>query len=394
MVRRRALSVREVDAIREEGMHWIDHNLYLQIRSQGTRSWLFRYWVGGKPKVLGLGAMRDVTLAKARDQADRLRLKLRDGEMPETHKKAAPSTATTNNVPTFRECARIYINTHESAWKNDKHRAQWRSTLETYVYPVFGGKPVDQIEIADVLKVLEPIWVNKAPTAGNIRGRIDKIIGWATAMGYRQGDNPAARDGPLSHLLPELGKLQKAQKHHSAVPYRELPALFERIAALTSTSAKALRFTILTAARTGEVLGATWSEIDLDNKVWVIPAGRMKAGAEHRVPLNDAAMAILQTLPKSGELAFPNSKGKPLSNMAMLQCLRGLRDDGATVHGFRATFSTWAREQTDYSPEVIEAALAHTQSNKVIAAYARTTYFERRRDLLKAWGAFCLGQLV
>lgn len=393
MVRRRALSAREVEAIREEGMHWIDDNLYLQIRPQGTRSWLFRYWVEGKPKVLGLGSARDVTLAKARDQADRLRLQIRDGDLPQAPKKSTAPKATTSKVPTFRECARVYINTHESAWKNGKHRAQWRSTLETYVYPVFGNKPVDQIEISDVLKVLEPIWITKAPTAGNIRGRIDKVIGWATAMGYRQGDNPAARDGPLNHLLPELGKLQKAQKHHSAVPYRELPALFNRIASLTSTSAKALRFTILTTARTGEALGARWSEIDLDNKVWVIPPERMKAAVEHRVPLSDAALAILKTLPKTGELVFPNPKGKPLSNMAMLQCLRGLRDDGATVHGFRATFSTWAREQTDYSPEVIEAALAHTQSNKVIAAYARTTYFERRRDLLAEWGAFCQGQV-
>ena len=241
MVRRRALSAREVDAIREEGMHWIDDNLYLQIRSQGTRSWLFRYWVDGKPKVLGLGAVRDVTLAKARDQADRLRLQIRDGDLPQAQKKAIAPKAATSKVPSFRECARVYINTHESAWKNDKHRAQWRSTLETYVYPVFGNKPVDQIEISDVLKVLEPIWITKAPTASNIRGRIDKVMGWATAMGYRQGDNPAARDGPLSHLLPELGKLQKAQKHHSAVPYRELPTLYKQIATLSSTSAKARR---------------------------------------------------------------------------------------------------------------------------------------------------------
>src|SRR5690606_14098864 len=291
MARRRALSSREVEALREVGMHWISDNLYLQIREQGTRSWLFRYWVDGKPKVIGLGATRDVTLAEARDRADRLRIEIRDGGDPAGQRRAArgerraervATVATT--VPTFEECAREYINSHEAGWKNDKHRAQWRSTLKTYAYPVIGKMPVNEIGIDDVLKVLKPIWTTKAPTAGNLRGRIDKILGWATAMGYRTGDNPASRDGPLAHLLPPLGKVKREKKHHAAVPYREVPAVVAEIRKLGSTSANALLFTILTAARTGETLGATWDEIDLDEKLWAVPAARMKAGAEHKVP--------------------------------------------------------------------------------------------------------------
>lgn len=399
MARRRALSAREVDALRDVGMHWISDNLYLQIREQGTRSWLFRYWVDGKPKVIGLGATRDVTLAEARDRADRLRIEIRDGGDPAGQKKAAreerKAERVATAVPTFEECAREYINSHEASWKNDKHRAQWRSTLKTYAYPVIGKTPVNEIGIDDVLKVLKPIWTTKAPTAGNLRGRIDKILGWATAMGYRTGDNPASRDGPLAHLLPPLGKVKREKKHHAAVPYREVPAVVAEIRKLGSTSAKSLLFTILTAARTGETLGATWDEIDLDQKLWMVPAARMKAGAEHKVPLSDEVIRLLNTLPRATDgnpHLFPGPRAKTLSNMAMLQCLRGIRDDGATVHGFRASFSTWAREQTDFSPEIIEAALAHTQSDKVVAAYARTTFLDRRRELMQVWAGFCMAE--
>ncbi len=401
MARRRALSAREVDGLREVGMHWISDNLYLQIREQGTRSWLFRYWVDGKPKVIGLGATRDVTLAEARDRADRLRIEIRDGGDPAGQRKAAREerkaervATVATAVPTFEECAREYINSHEASWKNDKHRAQWRSTLKTYAYPVIGKTPVNEIGIDDVLKVLKPIWTTKAPTAGNLRGRIDKILGWATAMGYRTGDNPASRDGPLAHLLPPLGKVKREKKHHAAVPYREVPAVVAEIRKLGSTSAKALLFTILTAARTGETLGATWDEIDLDEKLWTVPAGRMKAGAEHKVPLSDEVIRLLKSLARTTDgnpHLFPGPRAKTLSNMAMLQCLRGIRDDGATVHGFRASFSTWAREQTDFSSEIIEAALAHTQSDKVVAAYARTTFLDRRRELMQVWARFCMG---
>lgn len=402
MARQRALSAREVDALRDVGMHWVSDNLYLQIREQGTRSWLFRYWVDGKPKVIGLGAMKDVPLAKARDKAERLRIKVRDGADPAAEKKTAKAArraeqavAAAASVPTFEECAREYINAHEASWSNDKHRAQWSSTLKMYVYPHIGKKPVNEIGIDDVLKVLKPIWTTKPPTAGNVRGRIDKILGWATAMGYRTGDNPASRDGPLMHLLPSLSKVQRQQKHHKAVPYKEVPQVVADLQKLGSTSAMALLFTILTAVRTGETLGATWDEIDLDAKLWTIPAERMKAGAEHQVPLASEVIALLNTLPRDptgkNPHLFRGSRAAMLSNMAMLQCLRGVRDDGATVHGFRASFSTWAREQTDYSAEIVEASLAHTQSDKVVAAYARTTFLDRRRELMADWAAFCMG---
>jgi integrase len=374
-------------------MHWVSDNLYLQIREQGTRSWLFRYWVDGKPKVIGLGAMKDVPLTKARDKTERLRIAVRDGADPAAEKKMAKAArkaeqavAAAASVPSFEECAREYINSHEASWSNDKHRAQWPSTLKMYVYPHIGKTPVNEIGIDDIVKVLKPIWTTKPPTAGNVRGRIDKILGWATAMGYRTGDNPASRDGPLMHLLPSLSKVQRQQKHHAAVPYKEVPAVVADIRKLDSTSANALLFTILTAVRTGETLGATWDEIDLEVKLWTIPAERMKAGAEHKVPLAAETIALLSSFPREptgkNPRLFRGPRAAMLSNMAMLQCLRGVRDDGATVHGFRAAFSTWAREQTDYSAEIIEASLVQTQSDKVVAAYTRTTFLDRRRDLM------------
>jgi len=346
--------------------------------------------------------MKDVPLTKARDKAERLRIAVRDGGDPAEEKKATKAAqkaqqavAAAASVPSFEECAREYINSHEASWSNDKHRAQWPSTLKMYVYPHIGKTPVNEIGIDDVLKVLKPIWTTKPPTAGNVRGRIDKILGWATAMGYRTGDNPASRDGPLMHLLPSLSKVQRQQKHHAAVPYREVPDVIIDLGKLGSVSAKAPMFTITTAARTGETLGATWDEIDLEAKLWTIPAERMKAGAEHKVPLATETVAVLTSLPRDptgkNPHLFRGPRAKTLSNMAMLQCLRGIRDDGATVHGFRAAFSTWAREQTDYSAEIIEASLAHTQSDKVVAAYARTTFIDRWRELMADWAAFCMG---
>jgi integrase len=399
VARKRAMSQREVDALKRPGMTCMSDNLYLQIRDQGTRSWLYRYWVDRKPKVIGLGAAREFTLAEARLKAERLRLAIRDGADPADEKKARRSagkaervaaSAGSTEVPTFEQCAREYIRSHEASWKNDKHRAQWPSTLKAYVYPVIGNKPASEIEIDDILAILKPIWTTKAPTAGNIRGRLDKILGWATAMGYRTGDNPASRDGPLQHLLPSIGKLKRDKKHHAAVPYKEVPAVVAELRKLNSTSATALLFTILTAARTGETLGATWDEIDLGAKLWTIPASRMKAGSAHQVPLADEVITLLKSLPRddANPHLFRGARAKKLSDMAMLQCLRGIRDDGATVHGFRAAFSTWAREQTDYAHEIVEAALAHTQSNQVIAAYARTTYLDRRRELLAEWASF------
>jgi len=337
---------------------------------------------------------RRQALSEARDEAAMLRVQVRRGgdPMAERQKTAAiekPRTKAT--VPTFAHCADEYIKAHRDGWKNEKHIDQWESTLKNYAGPVIGKKPVDQVVVEDVLKILKPIWTSKPETATRLRGRIEKVLGWATAMKFRTGDNPAAWSGALSHLLPAISKVQKIE-HHKAVPYPELPPLMKELAKNDSTSAKALIFTILTGARTGETVGATWDEIDLANKLWVIPEERMKAGREHRVPLSDKAVQLLKTLPHDGKFVFPGSKpGKPLSNMAMLMLLRGYRDDGVTVHGFRSAFSTWARERTDYPREIVEACLAHASGDAVELAYRRTDFLDKRRELMVRWDQFCTG---
>jgi integrase len=376
------------------GTHRVDENLFLQVRQDGTRSWAFRYSRGGRMRSLGLGSIRRVPYNDARQVATEYRLKLWRGVDPAEERREARAAAQAiarKDIPSFAWCAEQYISAMEASWRNAKHRAQWESTLRMYAGPVIGKKAVDEICVDDVLRIIEPIWLSKPETASRLRGRIEKVLGWAAAKRYRTGENPARwQGGELSHLLPAIGKVQKIE-HHAAVPYVELPGLMAELRKLDSTSAKALRFTILTAARTGETIGARWDEIDLDAATWTIPAERMKAGVEHRVALSDEAVKLLKSMPRTGDLVFPGPKGK-LSNMAMLQCLRGIRGTGETVHGFRSAFSTWAREQTEFSIEIIESALAHKQSNKVIAAYARTTYFDRRRDLMVDWARYCRGK--
>lgn len=394
MARKRALSAREVDALMGKlGTHRVDENLYLQIREDGTKSWAFRYSRGGKMRSLGLGPVRHVPLTEARTLAGEYRTKLWRGvDIAAEHRaqrEQVKETLASSTAPTFGWCAEQYIAAHEASWKSPVHRRQWVQTLEDYCGPVIGKTPVDQVGVDEVLKVLQSLWTSKPETAGRLRGRISKVLGWARAKGYRSGDDPAARGGPLDHLLPALSKVQTV-RHHASVPWPELPDLVVGLRGLGSISAKALLFTILTAARTGETLGATWDEIDLEARLWSLPAERMKAAREHKVPLSDEVVALLESLPTRKGLLFPGArKGKPLSNMAMVQCLRGLRDDGATVHGMRATFSTYAREQTNFSEEVIEHALAHGHKSKVIGAYARTTRLSERVGLMQAWADHC-----
>jgi integrase len=398
MARRRALSAREVDALMSKlGTHRVDENLFLQVRKDGTRSWAFRYSRGGKMRSLGLGAVRRVPYGDARHAATEYRLKLWRGIDPAEERmeaKAAAQSVARTDVLTFAWCADQYIEAHRAGWKNRKHIDQWESTLRMYAGPVVGKMAVDQITVDHVMKILsggkESLWLTKPETASRLRGRIEKVLGWATAMKYRHGDNPARwQGGELPHLLPAISKVQKIE-HHRSVPYAELPALMTDLCKLDSTSAKALRFTILTAARTSEVLGMTWQEVDLETAKWVIPQVRMKAGVEHQVPLSPEAVALLRSMPRDNDLVFPGPKGKQLSNMAMSMVLRGLRDDGSTVHGFRSTFSVWCRETTEANIEIVESALAHKQSDKVVAAYARTTYFDRRRDLMADWARYCM----
>jgi integrase len=339
---------------------------------------------------MGLGAASEKSLTEARDEAAVLRVQVRKGGDPMGEREqVAAKTKPRTKAPTFADCADKYIEAHRAGWKNAKHIDQWESTLRTYAGPVIGKKPVDQIAVEDLLKILKPIWSAKPETASRLRGRIEKVLGWATAMKFRTGDNPAAWSGALSHLLPAISKVQKIE-HHKAVPYVEVPALMKQLIGNDSISAKALIFTILTGARTGETIGATWAEIDLDNKLWTIPAERMKAGREHRVPLSARIIALLNKLPRDSKYLFANPRsGRGLSNLAMLMLLRGLRDDGVTVHGFRSAFSTWAREQTDYPREIVEACLAHASGDAVELAYRRTDFLDKRRELMEAWARFC-----
>lgn len=383
------LTATEVEALTDDGLHRVDHGLYLQIRREGaTRSWLLRYRFRGRPKWMGLGPARLLTLTEARRRALANQKLILDGIDPQKARKADRRPATM----TFDECADKYVKAHRAGWKNEKHIAQWTSTLDTYAGPVIGKLPVDEVDTGHIVKILQPLWTTKTETATRLRGRLERVLNWARASGFRKGENPARWKDGVDHHLPPPGKVKKS-KNHGAVPYAEAPELMAKLAAMPSTSATALRFTILTAARTGETIEAKWDEFDLDDKVWTVPAARMKAGKEHRVSLSDAAVKILKGLPRRGDYVFATQDPKrPLSNMAMLQCLRGLRDGtGETVHGFRASFSTWAAEETDHPREIVEASLAHEVGNEVERAYRRTDYLAKRAALMADWADYLTG---
>jgi integrase len=291
---------------------------------------------------------------------------------------------------TFKQAAERMMASHGAAWKNPKHRQQWKNTLATYAYPSFGELSVAAVDTGLVLKALEPIWTTKPETAGRVRGRIEAVLDWAKARGYREGENPARWRGHLDKLLPNRRRVKRV-RNHPAMPYVELPEFMGELRERTSVSARALEFAILTAARTGEVIGARWPEFDLQAAVWTLPATRMKAGKEHRVPLAERAIDLLSALPREGEFVFMGGRaGKPLSNMAMLELIRGMkRGTGYVPHGFRSTFRDWAAECTSYSSEVVEMALAHAIESKVEAAYRRGDLFEKRRALMSGWGDYC-----
>jgi integrase len=365
-------------------------NLYLQATigkdDAVHRSWVFRYELDGRRHDLGLGSLDTLNLAEAREKARGLRQQLLDGIDPFTARQQAKKArlaklAAEARAMTFKQSAEACIASHEDAWKNAKHRAQWRSTLETYAYPVIGDLSVDDIATGHIVRVLQPIWKDKPETASRVRGRIEKVLGWATVRGFRSGDNPARWRGHLQELFAAKTKLRPVN-HHAALPYTDVPAFVAELRGRDSLSARALEFTLLTAVRTGETIGATWDEIDFAAKVWTIPAARMKAGKAHRIPLSDQAIKILTVVPREGEHIFP------LSNMAMLELLRGMRP-GTTVHGFRSSFRDWAAERTSYPNEVAEAALAHTVGDKVEKAYRRGDLFEKRRRLMADWSAWC-----
>jgi len=378
-----------------KGRHADGGGLHLLVKDSGARSWLFRYMLNGKSHDIGLGSAGEygISLAKARDLAAEFRVKVKAGVDPlaERHQKAVQALAATQAAQTagitFKDVAEAYIAANEASWRNDKHRQQWRSTLATYVYPVIGDLPVADIDTAHVLKIVEPIWKSKAETASRIRGRIEAILDAAKAREYREGENPARWRGHIAQILPSRKRLKRG--HHKAMPYAALPAFIVELRKRRATAALALEFAILTATRTSEVLGATWAEIDLDNAIWKIPADRMKAGKEHRVPLSPRALEILAAArPLSENYAFSSDKGGKLSGMAMTMLLRRMEID-ATVHGFRSAFRDWAAECSSYAHDVCEMALAHAISNKAEAAYRRGDLFEKRSRLMSDWGAYC-----
>jgi integrase len=388
------LSARKVERESKPGRYADGGGLWLQVSEWQTKSWLFQYTspVTGRVRQYGLGALHTVSLAQAREDAHAARLRVRDGVDPVEARRSDRDQRRLEKAKhvTFKDCAESYIARHGSTWRNGKHREQWNSTLETYAYPIIGDLPVAQIDTALVVKVLEPIWNTKAETAGRLRGRIERILDAAKVRHQRTGDNPARWKGHLKELLPAVSKV-KAVRHHPALPYAEIPQFMTELRSNRFISARALEFTILTAARTNETIGATRDEIDLKAKTWTIPATRMKMGKEHRVPLCERALAILSELPRepgNPHLFVGAVKGKPLSNMAMLELMKGMRP-GYVPHGFRSTFMDWAHERTRYPKVVIDKALAHKVSDAVEEAYRRGDLFDKRRLLMVEWGRFC-----
>lgn len=378
------------------GRHADGGGLHLLVKESGARSWVYRYMLKGKSRDIGLGAAAgpdQVSLAAARDAAAALRLKVKAGVDPlqERQQMAAEALAAAQAAHlagiTFRAVAESYIAANEGSWRNAKHRQQWRNTLATYVYPVMGDLPVSQIATAHVLNILEPIWNAKPETASRVRGRIETVLDAAKARGYREGENPARWRGHIAQILPVRSRLTRG--HHKAMPYEAIPAFVAALRGRKATAALALEFAILTAARTSEVLGATWSEVDLDKAIWTIPAARMKAGKEHRIPLSPRAVEILEAMkPLDKGWLFPADKGGKLSTMAMSMLLRRMKQD-CTVHGFRSGFRDWAAECTGYAHEICEMALAHVIGNKAEAAYRRGDLFEKRKRLMADWAAYC-----
>ena len=367
-------------------------NLYLQAstgKDGVRRSWVFKYELDGLRHEMGLGPIHTLGLADARERALELRQQIKAGIDPLDAKRELKAARLANRAQrakavTFAQCAEMYLDVHADRWKNPKHRAQWRSTLESYAFPVIGDLAVTDVDESHLLKVLQPIWKRIPETASRLRAKIENVLGYATASRFRHGDNPARWRG---HLKTLLGGAKKDVEHHPALAFLEMPIFLAELRQRQSTSARALEFLILTAARTNEVIGAHWSEINIKDKTWTVPSGRMKAGVEHRVPLSDRTIAIIKALPHRGPYVFAHDDGAQLSNMAMLQLLRGM-SPGITTHGFRSSFRDWAAERTNYPNHVVEKALAHAVPDKVEAAYRRGELFEKRAKLMAQWSAF------
>ena len=379
------------------GLHSDGDGLYLAVGRNGSRSWVIRYMLAGRTREMGLGSVSAVGLADARRKAQDARKLLAEKVDPIAVRDAQREAIRleTAKAVTFDTCASAYIDAHRPGWKNRKHAQQWTNTLHTYASPVIGKLPVQAVETEHVLKILQPIWTTKPETAHRVRGRIEKILDWAKVMKYRAGENPARWRGHLDHLLAAPDKVKRVT-HHAALPYAELPAFMAQLRGRSGMSAGALEFTILTAARTNEVIAAQGGEIDFAARMWTVPGNRMKSGRDHRVPLSAAAITVLKSLSRDSDFLFPGGthRAPHMSNMAMLVLLGRMERGDLTTHGFRSTFKDWARECTNYPGEVSEAALAHVIGDKTEAAYARGDLFEKRRQLMDDWAQFCAGKPV
>ncbi len=385
------LSAAKVKSLKAPGDYLDGRGLYLQVRSESSKSWLLKFSMDKRAHEMGLGSSFDFSLADARDTRDKYRKLIKVGVDPIEHRRAeeAARAADRAKALTFKQAATRYIAANRAGWKNVKHGKQWEATLKAYAYSLIGDLPVQRIDTGLVMAVLDPIWSTKPETAGRVRGRIESVIDAAKARGEYVGENPARWKGHLENLLPKRSKVRKVVSH-AALPYADLPAFMQDLRTRDGIAAAAMEFLILTAARTGEVLGATWDEFDLRKSVWTIPGERMKGGKEHQVPLSAPAVAVLERMSnlQTGEFVFfGQSSGRSLSNMALLVLLRRMKRTDITSHGFRSTFRDWAAER-GYQDPVAEAALAHSVPDAVIAAYKRTTFFELRKKMMDDWAAF------
>jgi integrase len=386
------LNVLAVRRLKKAGYHGDGRGLYLRI-GDGRRSWMFRYKRSGKTVWLGLGPECDVTLGEARTLAQEQRRLLLKGINPLAHRAASAAAQKAALEHLFEKISETYIEAHKAGWRNAKHAAQWAATLKRYAHPVIGSEPVSSIQTDHILRILKPIWAELPETASRVRGRIEAILNYASAQGWRSGENPARWKGHLDHLLPSRSNIARVV-HHPALPWQQMPDVMLKVSHSDGTAAQCLAFLILTAARSSEARGARWSEIDLVANVWIIPPNRMKAGRQHRVPLSQQAVSILEamlplrTTPE--DLVFPGGRvGRPLSDVAVSKALRKAGGTSVTVHGFRSTFRDWCSEAVAVPREVAEMALAHANRDKVEAAYARSDLFDRRLKLMADWAAYC-----
>jgi integrase len=381
---------RVLRALKKPGRYPDGDNLYLQVATPGKGSWLLRYERHGRERLMGLGPLHTISLSEARERAKQARQLLLDGIDPLESRKAAQAqrALAAARAMTFEQAARTWHQQHERSWKNPKHGRQVLETLVSYAFPKIGALPVNEIDVGQTLRCIEPIWQDKTETASRVRARIEAVLDWATVRGYRQGDNPARWRGHLDQVLPARRKLAKPE-HHPALPYREVAAFIAELRSHDGVAAKALEFCILTATRTKETIGAKIDEID--EATWTIPAGRMKGGREHRVPLCERALEILAELPREdgNDFVFVGATGAGLSDVAMGRQLRRMGRNDITVHGFRSCFRDWAAEVSHFPNHVIEQALAHAIGAKVEAAYRRGDLYTKRRQLMAAWAQYC-----